>query len=213
MSNVMDYAVLFTAFATLFVVIDPIGLAPVFVALTQGMAPKKRKAIALRACIIAFFILSLFGLLGESVLSFAGISMPAFQIAGGVLLFLTALEMLFELRGKRRSDKGDDSEEDDRDPSVFPLSIPLIAGPGAIASMILLTNEAQGRVWQFVGVFSAMFVVVLAVMALFMMAGFMERALGKTGILVVSRVLGMLLAALAVQFILNGLTGFGIAIS
>ena len=79
--------------------------------------------------------------------------------------------------------------------------------------MILLTNEAQGRVWQFAGVFSAMFVVVLAVMALFMMAGFMERALGKTGILVVSRVLGMLLAALAVQFILNGLTGFGIAIS
>ncbi|MDA9954118.1 MarC family protein, partial [Planktomarina sp.] len=108
----MDYAVLFTAFATLFVVIDPIGLAPVFVALTQGMAPKKRKAITLRACIIAFFILSLFGLLGESVLSFAGIFMPAFQIAGGVLLFLTALEMLFELRGKRRSDKGDDSEED-----------------------------------------------------------------------------------------------------
>jgi hypothetical protein len=81
MANVMDYAALFTAFATLFVVIDPIGLAPVFVALTQGMAPKKRKAIALRACVIAFFILSLFGLLGESVLGFAGISMPAFQIA------------------------------------------------------------------------------------------------------------------------------------
>ena len=137
----MDFAILFTASATLFVVIDPIGLAPVFVALTQGMAPKKRKAIALRACVIAFVILSLFGLMGESVLSFAGISMPAFQIAGGILLFLTAFEMLFELRGKRRSDKGEESEEDDRDPSVFPLSIPLIAGQGAITSMILLTNE------------------------------------------------------------------------
>lgn len=208
----MDFAILFTASATLFVVIDPIGLAPVFVALTQGMAPKKRKAIALRACVIAFVILSLFGLMGESVLSFAGISMPAFQIAGGILLFLTAFEMLFELRGKRRSDKGEESEEDDRDPSVFPLSIPLIAGPGAITSMILLTNEVQNNIWQLTGVFCAMFIVVLTVMVLFMLATLIEKILGKTGILVVSRVLGMLLAALAVQFILNGLTGFGIAI-
>lgn len=208
----MDFAILFTASATLFVVIDPIGLAPVFVALTQGMAPKKRKTIALRACVIAFIILSLFGLMGESVLSFAGISMPAFQIAGGILLFLTAFEMLFELRGKRRSDKGEEIEEDDRDPSVFPLSIPLIAGPGAITSMILLTNEVQNNIWQLTGVFCAMFIVIFTVMVLFMMAALIEKILGKTGILVVSRVLGMLLAALAVQFILNGLTGFGIAI-
>jgi len=210
MASVIDYAALFTAFATLFIVIDPIGLAPIFVALTQGMAPQKRKAIALRACAIAFVILSLFGLMGDSVLGFAGISMPAFQIAGGVLLFLTALEMLFELRGKRRSDKG---EDDDRDPSVFPLGIPLIAGPGAIASIILLTNDARENSWQFVGVFGAMFAVILAVVALFMMAGVIERVLGKIGILVVSRLFGMLLAALAVQFILNGLTNFGIAIN
>ena len=175
----MDFAILFTASATLFVVIDPIGLAPVFVALTQGMAPKKRKAIALRACVIAFVILSLFGLMGESVLSFAGISMPAFQIAGGILLFLTAFEMLFELRGKRRSDKGKESEEDDRDPSVFPLSIPLIAGPGAITSMILLTNEVQNNIWQLTGVFCAMFIVVLTVMVLFMMAALIEKFLEK----------------------------------
>ena len=210
MFSVIDYAALFTAFATLFLVIDPIGLAPIFVALTQGMAPQKRKAIDLRACIIAFVILSLFGLLGDSVLRFASISMPAFQIAGGALLFLTALEMLFELRGKRRSDK---REDDDRDPSVFPLEIPLIAGPGAIASIILLTNDARENSWQFVGVFGAMFVVILAVVALFMMAGVIERGLGKTGILVVSRLFAMLLAALAVQFILNGLTNFGIAIN
>ena len=210
MASVIDYAALFTAFATLFVVIDPIGLAPIFVALTQGMAPQKRKAIALRACVIAFVILSLFGLLGDSILGFAGISMPAFQIAGGALLFLTALEMLFELRGKRRSDK---REDDDRDPSVFPLGIPLIAGPGAIASIILLTNDARENSWQFVGVFGAMFAVILAVVALFMMAGVIERVLGKIGILVVSRLFGMLLAALAVQFILNGLTNFGIAIN
>jgi multiple antibiotic resistance protein len=154
---------------------------------------------------IAFVILALFGFFGESVLGFAGISMPAFQIAGGALLFLTALEMLFELRAKRRSAKGD---EDDQDPSVFPLATPLIAGPGAIASIILLTNEAQGNLLQQISVILVMGAVVFTAFVLFMLAGLMERALGQTGILVVSRVLGMLLAALAVQFILNGLLGF-----
>ena len=205
MADLIDTLPLIWAFATLFVVIDPIGLAPIFVALTQGVEPKKRKAIGMRACMIAFVILALFGFFGESVLGFAGISMPAFQIAGGALLFLTALEMLFELRAKRRSAKGD---EDDQDPSVFPLATPLIAGPGAIASIILLTNEAQGNLLQQISVILVMGAVVFTAFVLFMLAGLMERALGQMGILVVSRVLGMLLAALAVQFILNGLLGF-----
>ncbi|MDB4168475.1 MarC family protein [Planktomarina sp.] len=208
MANLIDTLPLIWAFATLFVVIDPIGLAPIFVALTQGTEPTKRKTIGLRACMIAFVILALFGLFGDSVLGFAGISMPAFQIAGGALLFLTAMEMLFELRAKRRSTKGDELDDDDRDPSVFPLATPLIAGPGAIASIILLTNEAQGNLLQQISVIVVMGAVVLTAFILFMLAGFIERALGQTGILVVSRVLGMLLAALAVQFILNGLLGF-----
>jgi multiple antibiotic resistance protein len=185
MVNMIETLPLIWAFATLFVVMDPIGLAPIFVALTQGIEPTKRKAIALRACVIAFVILALFGFFGDAVLGFAGISMPAFQIAGGALLFLTAMEMLFELR-----------------------ATPLIAGPGAIASIILLTNEAQGNLLQQISVIVVMGAVVLTTFILFMLAGFMERALGQTGILVVSRVLGMLLAALAVQFILNGLLGF-----
>ena len=208
MADLIDTLPLIWAFATLFVVIDPIGLAPIFVALTQGVEPQKRKAIGVRACIIAFVVLALFGFFGESVLGFAGISMPAFQIAGGALLFLTALEMLFELRAKRRSSKGDEIDDDDRDPSVFPLATPLIAGPGAIASVILLTNEAQGNFLQQISVILVMGAVVFTAFILFMLAGLMERALGQTGILVVSRVLGMLLAALAVQFILNGLLGF-----
>ena len=107
MADLIDIAALITAFTTLFVVIDPIGLAPVFVALTQGMSAHKRKTIGIRACLIGFCLLALFGLFGESVLGFAGISMPAFQIAGGALLFLTALEMVFERRGKRRNEKMD----------------------------------------------------------------------------------------------------------
>ena len=137
----MDSAFLISAFATLFVIVDPIGLTPVFVALTRGMGSARRRAIALRACIVGAILLCLFAAFGEAVLGFIGISMPAFRIAGGILLFLTALDMLFERRTKRRADQ---AEDDTDDPSVFPLAIPLIAGPGAIASMILLAGQQPG---------------------------------------------------------------------
>ena len=135
----MTTAFLITAFATLFVVIDPPGLVPLFIALTQGMDAEHRRRMARRACIIAFVLLTLFGLLGEALLGFIGISMPAFRIAGGILLFLTALDMLFERRTQRREGQQPDP---DHDPSVFPLATPLIAGPGAIATMILLVGKS-----------------------------------------------------------------------
>jgi MarC family membrane protein len=142
----MDSAFLITAFATLFVIVDPIGLMPLFLAMTQGMTQRQRRAIGLRACIVAAVLLTVFAAFGEAVLGFVGITMPAFRIAGGILLFLTALDMLFERRSKRREDQAGDQTEatDHPDPSVFPLAIPLIAGPGAIASMILLTGERPG---------------------------------------------------------------------
>jgi multiple antibiotic resistance protein len=204
----MDTAFFITAFVTLFVIIDPIGLTPLFVALTQGMTTQARRAIALRACIIAALILCLFAALGEAVLGFVGISMPAFRIAGAILLFLTALDMLFERRTKRREDQAD--EDGGPDPSVFPLAIPLIAGPGAIASVILLSGQHPG--WQGVAAtLGVMVAVLLIVLVLFLAAGLLERALGKTGINVVTRLLGMLLAALSVQFVLDGLRAFGLA--
>ncbi|MGB3408419.1 MAG: MarC family protein [Jannaschia sp.] len=190
-----------TAFAALFVVIDPIGLAPIFVALTAGMTVRARRAIAFRACAIAAGILIVFALAGEGLLTFLGISMPAFRIAGGLLLFLTALEMLFEKRTQRR---GGQAETHTADPSVFPLALPLTAGPGAIATMILLTDGASAiGAAQAIGV---MLAVVAVVLILFLLATPMERALGPTGINVVTRLLGMLLAALSVQFVLDGLS-------
>jgi multiple antibiotic resistance protein len=201
----MDSAFLITAFVTLFVIIDPIGLAPLFVALTHGMDARTRRGIAIRACVIAALLLVLFAALGEAVLGFVGISMPAFRIAGGILLFLTALDMLFERRSKRREDQADERP----DPSVFPLAIPLIAGPGAIASVILLTGE-MGGLHGFATTVVVMLAVLAIVFALFMVAGLLERALGRTGINVVTRLLGMLLAALAVQFVLDGLRAFGL---
>lgn len=198
----MDYTAFFTAFITLFVIIDPIGLAPMFVALTKGEETTHRRGIAIRATLIAGVLLVLFGLFGEAVLGFAGISMPAFRIAGGILLFLTALDMLFERRSERR--KGQASAAND--PSVFPLATPLIAGPGSIATMILLTGEAGGD-WAVIGLVMLVLVAVLLLVLLaFMSAGLLERALGNTGTNVVSRLLGMLLAALSVQFVVDGIT-------
>lgn len=205
----MTTALLIPAFVTLFVVIDPIGLMPIFVALTQGATGPQRRAIALRALAVAALLLTLFGLVGEQVLGFLGISMPAFRIAGGLLLFLTALDMLFERRTQRRRDQSEPGLDPAEDPSVFPLATPLIAGPGAMAAMILLAGQTATPLELF-AVHLVMAAVLLVVFLLFLFSGLMERALRQTGINVLTRLLGMLLAALAVQFVLDGLADFGL---
>lgn len=204
----IDTAFFITSFVTLFVIIDPIGLTPLFVALTQGMTVKQRRAIAIRATLTSAGILALFAVFGEALLGFIGISMAAFKIAGGILLLLTALDMLFQRRSKRREDTAEE-EDDLDDPSVFPLAIPLIAGPGSIATVILLAGTHPG--FTGLGLSLAVMLLVLMVTFIFFEAATpLERLLGKTGINVVSRLLGMLLAALAVQFMLNGLQDFGV---
>ncbi len=203
----MDTPFLITAFATLFVVIDPPGLVPLFIALTQGMSNERRRAMATRACIIATVLLTVFGLFGEAVLGFIGISMSAFRIAGGILLFLTALDMLFERRTKRREDQKSDP---DHDPSVFPLATPLIAGPGAIASMILLVGQS-GPGWGGTLAVMALLWAMILVTWLFLLASPpLERMLGRTGTIVITRLLGMLLAALSVQFVIDGIKQTGL---
>lgn len=204
----MEFSVAITAFVTLFVIIDPIGLAPLFVTMTSGASFKARLTIASRACLVSAFLLTAFGLAGEALLEFVGISMAAFRISGGILLFVTALDMLFERRTQRREDQADGPLEDD--PSVFPLAMPLIAGPGALATMILLTGT-PGADWTYVAAVHGVMLAVLAVVfAFFLAAGMMERVIGDTGIKVITRLMGMLLAALSVQFILDGLREFGV---
>jgi multiple antibiotic resistance protein len=198
----MELSFYITAFVTLFVVIDPIGLTPLFVALTKGMPRDRRNGVGYHALIIGAILLTLFGLFGEAVLGFVGISMPAFRIAGGILLFLTALDMLFERRTQRRQGQADTHPPD---PSVFPLATPLIAGPGAIATMILLTGETGGSFTAILLVHLVMFLVLGLTLALFLMAGLLEKLLGDVGGNVVTRLLGMLLAALSVQFVVDGI--------
>jgi multiple antibiotic resistance protein len=196
-----------TAFVTLFLVIDPPGLLPIFISLTQDHN-KTRTGIALRACLIAVGILLLFAGFGEKLLNFIGIGMPAFRISGGVLLFLTAVEMLFSKRAQRREEQSEDDHPED--PAVFPLATPLIAGPGAMASMILFSGEINDTFnASFVAV-AAMLSVIAITFLLFLTSGFVERILGSTGIKVISKLMGLLLAALAVQFIVDGLFGLGV---
>lgn len=198
----MDAAAALSAFVTLAVVVDPPGLAPLFIALTRGMTEEQRRSIALRACLVAAGLLAAFGLFGEALLAAVGISMPAFRIAGGILLFLTALDMLFERRTKRREGTADQDDHDD--PAVFPLATPLIAGPGSLATIILLAG-APGMGWPDKALLLG---IMLAVIALCYVAcrvsGYIARALGRTGVVVVTRLLGMLLAALSVQFVIDG---------
>lgn len=196
-----------TAFVTLFLVIDPIGLLPMFISLTQGQGGS-RFGIALRACIIGAVILAVFGLVGDRLLGFIGIGLPAFRISGGVLLFLIAVEMLFNKRSQRREEQSEDKS--DNDPSVFPLATPLIAGPGAMASMILLSSGMDDDTQATLIVMGAMVSVLLLVFIGFLSGGLVERILGKAGINVFTRLMGMLLAALSVQFIVDGLRGLGV---
>ena len=195
-----------TAFAILFVMIDPIGLTPLFAALTAGMDQRRRIAITLRAIAVAAVILTLFGMAGDALLKSVGISLPAFRISGGIMLFLLAVDMLFEKRTERREKSAE--EEIHNDPSVFPLATPLIAGPGAMATMILLISEHPGDTGGQAMVYLGMAAVLAICVVTFMATGLIERAIGPTGIKVLTRLFGTLLGALAVQFVLDGIGEF-----
>ncbi len=204
----MEAAYLLTTFVALFVTIDPVGTAPLIPALTAGMTRRQKRGVAFRAVLIGGAILTLFGLAGEAALEVVGISLPAFRIAGGLLLFLIAVEMLFEKRTERRETTAG-AEAPGDDPSVFPLAIPFLAGPGSITSMILLVGAADGPA-ETAAVYLAMAAVMLVAMVFFLAAGLIETILGRTGIVVVTRLLGMLVAALAVEFVLTGLRNLGV---
>jgi multiple antibiotic resistance protein len=199
--------ILVNAFVTFLVVIDPLGLTPLFAAMTYGYTEEERRRMVWHATAIATAILFGFALAGDFVLGSLGITLAAFRIAGGVLLFLVAIDMLFARQiGLRSLTANEDAETIQRhDISVFPLAIPLIAGPGAIASVLLLMGRTQGDVWLQAALLGVLLGVLLLTLLLLLLTGRIIHLLGVTGINVVTRVLGVLLAALAVQFALDGL--------
>ena len=203
----MDPTLLITSFVTLFVIVDPIGLTPIFFSLTQDLSTNERRLVARRSVIIASAILLIFAIFGEIILGFIGISMPAFSIAGGILLFLTALEMLFQKRKQRREAQGSEALASHNDPSVFPLAVPLISGPGSIASIILLSQTHTG-IFGALELALIICATMLATYLFFSATTYFNKYLSPTFIDVVTRILGMLLAALATQFIMDGIHSF-----
>ena len=202
-----DY--LLNALVTLLVTVDPLGLAPVFVVLTTGMAGSARRQTAIRATMVAAGVLVAFALIGEPLIGFLGISLPAFKISGGLLLFAIAFEMIFGLRMERKTSAAQNvaNRDETSHVAVFPLAIPLISGPGAISATILLASRAPSALAT-VMLLVTILLVIGACLAIFMVANRAERLLGETGRIVVSRLLGLLLAALSVQFVADGIMAF-----
>jgi len=198
---------LINAFTTLLVTVDPPGLAPLFIGLTAGMNRAERKQVALRGSLIAFFILAAFALFGASVLGVLGISIGAFRIAGGLLLFWIAFEMVFERRTERKQQTADTAITQDhiRNVAAFPLAIPLMAGPGALTAAVLLGGQAGGD-WLLRGLFAGIIAIVLLLcLCVFLLSGPIEKLMGERAQNVLGRLLGVLLAALAVQYVADGI--------
>jgi len=195
-----------SALVTLLVTLDPPALAPIFISLTRGMNAQERRRVSTRAALIAFGILAFFGLGGEVLLRLLGVGLPAFRISGGLLLFWIAFEMVFERRNERKQHTADVAITEDhiRNVAAFPLAIPLMAGPGAITAVILLAGRADGN---YAMLASLIVLIALGVGSCFVVFSIAERVaqlLGVTGNVVLSRLLGVILAGLAVQFIING---------
>ena len=201
----MPLEFLISALVTLAVVVDPLGLVPSFVAITHGLPDRSRRAVALRACILAAAILAGSALIGDWLLRTLSIGLPAFRIAGGLLLFSIASEMVFGLRIVRQSKQTEEAlEEHVRNIAAFPLAIPLMAGPGAITAAVLLAGHAGGDLTR-LGVLLGVIAAVLALcFVVFLLAARIAALLGITANVVLSRLLGVLLAALAVQFVIDG---------
>lgn len=204
--QIMPLGFLISALVTLLVVVDPVGLAPTFIGVTEGMSATLRRQVALRAAVICCLILIGSALVGNWLLERLAISLSAFRIAGGLLLFSIATEMVFGVRMQREGEAAEQAiEERARNIAAFPLAIPLMAGPGAITATVLLAGRAGGNVLLLALLLAVVAVVSACCFAAFVLAAKIGRFLGVTGNIVLSRLLGVLLAALAVQYVVDGI--------
>jgi multiple antibiotic resistance protein len=200
------------SFTTFFATIGPVDVAAIFAALTPNATPKERRLMAIKGTLIAIALLMIFALFGETLLEHLGISLAALRTAGGILLLLIAIDMVFARQSGGTSTTDDENDEAALKPdiSVFPLATPLIAGPGAMGAVVLLVARAEGDYLLRIVVIASLLSVILLTFVLLLLAGPVQRLLGVTGIHVITRVFGILLAALAVQFIFDGMDASGV---
>lgn len=198
---------LLSVVVTLFIVVDPIALAPVFIALTADMTPERRALIARRSTLVAGGIMLTFAIVGRPLLQVLGISLHAFYIAGGILLFLIAIDMLFA-RPSRTRETPEEAEEGRlaADVSVFPLAIPIMSGPGSMATIVLFMSEAGGDAVKIGSVAIALIIALACSYGVMMLSARIMAVLRTTGVAVIGRVMGVILAAFAAQFVINGVT-------
>jgi MarC family membrane protein len=202
----MDARFIATAFATAFTIIDPIGMIPMTLASTSHVSPQRRNQIVDQAVLVAAGVMLFMGVVGRVILDYLGITLPAFMIAGGILLFLIAIDMLFARPTRAKATEAEEKEAAATDnPAVFPLAVPMIAGPGTIATVLLLVNLSHGDRLNFAIVALAYTVALIVTWLCMRGSALLLRVIGTTGINVVTRLLGIILAALAVQFVVNGL--------
>lgn len=196
---------LLSTFIIFFAVIDPIGSVPVFIAVTEGYDAKAKRKIALMATFISAIVLIFFMIAGELILNAMEIPLPAFQISGGIILFLFALSMIF---GEGKSEQETRLAEAHHETAVFPIAVPSIAGPGAMLTVVLLTENAKFDIWQQVQTSFVLMSVLLVVLLLMLLAGRIDRFIGKAGASVISRVMGLILASAATANVLTGISGY-----
>lgn len=204
-----ETALFISAFTTLFVIIDPPGCAPIFATLTKGTSRRHQKEMAFKSVGIAAIILIGFAYVGEWLFLKLGISLDALRIAGGIMLFIIGLNMVFEKRTETREDRADEILEEIEDPediSVFPMGIPMIAGPGTMATLLILMSDAPTRMGQ-LAILSALVLTLIITLITFLVAGPLIKLMGKSFTDVLTRVLGVLLSTLASQFIIDGVKG------
>ncbi|HXD31960.1 MAG TPA: MarC family protein [Pyrinomonadaceae bacterium] len=196
------------AFVTLLVVVDPPGVVPTFVALTTGETSASRRRILIRAVLIAFSVAIFFLLAGRALLSYLGVTVQAFSISGGILLFLAALPMLFGQRGGLQAPEPKERGSVGHDISVFPLAIPLLSGPGTIATILLLTSQTSGDSRKLIAAVIAIALVFIVSFVALYLGSRLIALVGEGGVHIATRVMGIILAALAVQYVLNGISGY-----
>ena len=193
-----------TAFSAIFSVVDPLGVVPVYIAMTADDSPEHKRRTALRASLTMAIALTVFAALGSYILKFFGISIGAFRVAGGILLFLLAVDMLRAQQSRQRSTPEEEREGREKpDISVFPLAIPMLSGPGSFATVMVLVSRAH-NIWEQMFVGAAIVVTAAITFVILIFSSAAARRLGRTGINVLHRVMGLLLAAIAVQFVVDG---------
>jgi multiple antibiotic resistance protein len=206
MQDLLQFAL--TAFVMLIVVVNPVAVAPVFVAVTRGMGAAERRSVLNRAVVIAFGVAFFFLLTGRSMLSYLGVSMHAFAVSGGILLFLIAIPMLFGQRSSLMSAEPGEHRSADEDIAIFPMAIPMLAGPGTLATVLVLATQAGDDFVRSVVLGVTLFVVYLVSWPILHTSDRMIAWMGESKVSIITRVLGIVLAALAVQYVFNGIAGF-----